>query len=307
MLKRLYYDVNSPACFSSANTLYLHAKREDPGIKYKDVTKFLEAQYPYSLHKQTHINFPRNQVVAVGKDSHWQADLCDMKYLKNNNKGYTFILTVVDVLSKFGFAEPVKHKTSTEVTAAFQKIIERSGRKPWFLMVDKGTEFRGSFRTFMDENDIELHVTASPVIKAPNVERFNRTLKTRLWKYFTHKKTKKYVDVLQNIIHAINNRYSRPIKMRPSEVTFENDKEVWQRLYGTKATPAKFKYTVGDRVRIAATRGTFHKGYLPRFTKSVFVVTHRLARDPPVYRVKQEDTDEAIEGIFYSQELVIAA
>ena len=174
-------------------------------------------------------------------------------------------------------------------------------------MVDKGNEFRGSFQTFMEDNDIVLYVAQSPVIKAPNIERFNRTLKTRLWKYFTHKKTKKYIDVLQKIISATNNRYSRPIQMRPSEVTFDNEKVVWQRLYGTRIISAKFKYKVGDRVRIAAKRGAFNKGYLPRFTKNVFIITQRLARSPPVYRVKQEDTDEPIEGIFYHEELVTAS
>ena len=185
--------------------------------------------------------------------------------------------------------------------------MKRSGRKPWFLMVDKGNEFRGSFKTFIADNYIVLHVSQSSVIKAPNVERYNRTLKTRLWKYFTSKKTKKYVNVLQKIVDAINERYSRPIAMRPSAVTYDNEMEVWQRLYGTSAKPAKFKHSVGDRVRIAAKRGTFHKGYLPRFTHNIFVITQCLARDPPVYRVKEEDTGEPIEGIFYHEELTKAA
>ncbi len=305
MLRQLYYDVDSPACFAGAQTLYLHAKRRQPSIKYKEVTDFLEAQHPYSLHKQTKAKFPRNQVIAVGLDSHWQADLCDLKYLKNYNYGRKFILVVVDVLSKFAFAEPVKHKTPDEVSSAFKKIMERSGRKPWYLMVDKGNEFRGIFKKFISDNDIVLHVANSPVIKCPNVERFNRILKTRLWKYFTARKTKKYVDVLQKLIDAINERYSRTIKMRPSQVTFQNEKEIWHRLYGsTTPKPIKFKFKVNDRVRIAAKRGIFFKGYLPRFTTEVYVVTQCLARDPPVYRLKQEGTDQEIEGIFYTEELV---
>lgn len=305
MLHQLYYDVDSPACFSSARTIFLHAKERDPSIKYKDVTDFLEAQHPYSLHKKIKRKFPRNKVVAIGLDSHWQADLCDMQELEYSNRGYNFILTVVDVLSKYGFAEPVKTKTSDAVSLALSAIIQRSGRKPWFLMVDKGTEFLGNFKRFTSKNDINLHVSTNPEIKAPNVERFNRMLKTRLWKYFSAYRTKKYINVLPKIIRAINERYCNPIKMRPSQVTFKNEKEVWKRLYGSiKPKPARFTFEVGDRVRLAVLRGVFRKGYLPKFTQHIFVVTHCLARVPPVYRVKQEKTNRPIEGIFYKEQLV---
>ena len=306
LLRRLYYDINSPACFAGANTLYIHAKRADPRITYRDVRGFLERQYPYSLHKPVRIHFPRNRVIATGKNSYWQADLCDMKSLKTYNDGYTFILTAVDVLSKFGFAESVKNKTPKEVSKAFRTIITRSQRKPWFLMTDKGNEFRGEFKSFAEDNDIQHHFANSPVIKAPNVERYNRTLKTRLWKYFTQKKTKKYIDVLQKIVTAINNSYSRPIKMSPSQVTFKNEQAVWKRLYGGTGTPAKFKYAIGDRVRIAMQRKTFHKGYMPGYTKEIYVITHRLARSPPVYRLKEEETNDQIDGIFYREELTRA-
>ena len=306
LLRRLYYDINSSACFAGANTLYAHAKRVDARIKYKDVTEFLEYQYPYSLHKPVRIHFPRNRVIATGKDSHWQADLCDMKSLKTYNNGNTFMLTVVDVLSKFGFAEPVKNKTPKEVSEAFRKIMKCSQRRPWFLMTDKGNEFRGEFEAFAEANDIQHYFAHSPLIKAPNVERYNRTLKTRLWKYFAQHNTKKYIDVLQQIVAAINNRYCRPIKMQPSQVTFKNEQEVWHRLYGGAGTPAKFKYSIGDRVRIALQRKTFHKGYLPGFTKEIYVITHCLARNPPVYRLKEEAANDQIAGVFYREELTRA-
>ena len=308
LLHHLYYDVDSPACFASATTLYHHAKLSLPSIKYKNVVEFLEAQHPYSLHKQSRVKFPRNKVIAIGLDSHWQADLCDMQKLQYQNGRHKYILTMVDVLSKYGFAEPVKNKTPSAVCAGFKAILERSKRKPWYLMTDKGNEFRGCFKAFVDDYDIIHYMTQSPDVKASNVERWNRTLKTRLWKYFTHNRTKKYTDVLQKIVDSLNNRYCRPIGMRPSAVSFDNEQEVWRRLYGSM-TPklAKFKYKTGDRVRIAVDRATFRKGYLPRFTDNTFIITECLARVPPVYRVKHEDDGEPVEGIFYHEELSRAA
>ena len=306
MLNRLYYDVNSPANFASAQTLYYHARQRDPSIKFKTVTNFLEAQHVYAIHKQTVKKFPRNKVTAIGLDSHWQADLCDMRSLKKSNKiGY--ILTVVDVLSKYGFAEPVARKSSKLVAEAFAKIVKRSGRRPWYLMTDKGTEFRGEFQRYVTKDlGITLYTANSPVIKAPNVERFNRILKTRMWKYFTQQQTRRYTNVLQQLINACNERYSNPIKMRPSEVTLENEWEVWQRLYGNdkmKVTP-KFKYKLGDRVRIAIPPKGFHKGYYARFSDTVHVITERLPRRPPVYRVREENKQEPLKRIFYHEELV---
>ena len=311
MLHQLYYDLNSPASFASAKTLYYHARKHDPKIKLKTVTDFLEAQHVYSMHKQTRTKkFPRNKVTAIGLDSHWQADLCDMRALKKANYNRGYILTVVDVLSKYGFAECVARKSSKLVAEAFAKIIKRSGRSPWYLMVDKGTEFQGEFRRYITKDlGITLYTSNAPVIKAPNVERFNRILKTRMWKYFTHKRTYRYTNVLQQLVNACNERFSNPIQMRPSEVTFKNETEIMKRLYGTgrqQSKLIKFKYKVGDRVRLVNTAKLFQKGYHSRFSNTVHVITERLSRQPPVYRVHEEHTHIPIKGIFYHEELVKA-
>ena len=308
MLRELYYDLNSPANFASAQTLYYHARQRDPNIKFKNVTDFLKAQRVYSLHKQTVKKFPRNKVIATGLDTHWQADLCDMRALKEKNHKYGYMLTVVDVLSKYGFAEPVARKSSKLVAEAFARIVKRSGRSPWYLMTDKGTEFRGEFQRYVTKDlGITLYTANSPVIKAPNVERFNRILKTRMWKYFSDRRTRRYTNVLQKLVNACNDRYSNPIKMQPSQVTFKNEKEVWQRLYGKDQQDlkkVKFKYKLGDRVHIALAPKGFQKGYHAHFSKAIYVITECLPRQPPVYRVQKEKSQRPIKRIFYHQELV---
>jgi hypothetical protein len=181
-LHKIYYDPKSPVAYAGAGTMYYYAKKIKPSITFRQITQFLEKQHTATIHKQAPRKFPRNKVIPIGKDSHWQADLMDMRKLEQQNAGYNYVLNVIDVLSKYGFSEPVKRKTADQVAKAFQTILTRSGRKPWFLYVDKGREFKGVFKKFVHDQDINLFASESPDVKASNAERYNRTLKTRLYK-----------------------------------------------------------------------------------------------------------------------------
>jgi hypothetical protein len=118
-------------------------------------------------------------------------------------------------------------------------------------------------------------------------------------------KNVRYVDVLPEIVDAINRSYHRVIKCRPVDVTRENENEIWERRYGKymDSDNMKFKFDVGDKVRISKYKHIFEKGYLPNFTKEIFVIVSRFQKKPPVYKVKDLD-DETIEGMFYEQQLV---
>jgi hypothetical protein len=202
----------------------------------------------------------------------------------------------------------VKNKKSSTVRDALAQIL-KGGRKPWWLLTDKGKEFTGKeFQEFMNKKMIIHYVSNSPDIKAASVERYNRTLKTRLWKYFTKRKTFRYLNVLQSIVHAINSSYTATISCRPIDVRQEDEPRIRERLYGTRNTgkPPPFKFEVGDRVRIAKEKTKFKKGYLPNFTQEVFVVDKRIPRRPvPVYKIKDLRGEE-IEGVLYSAEMVRA-
>lgn len=305
ILSDIYYNQNSPACYSGARNVYNEAKKQIPGIKFSDVEKFFESQDTYTLHKPIRRNFKRNKTVASGIDSDWQADLCDMFKVKKFNKNHAYILTVIDVFSKFAWAEPLINKKPESVVQAFKKIVKESGRKPWRLLTDKGKEFVGGpFQKLLKDLDIKFIQTESPDVKAAVAERYNRTLKTRLWKYFTKNSTYHYLDVLPNIVKAINHSYHRSIKRRPVDVNYKNAPIVWETLYGDPFDKKiEFKFDVGDKVRIAQHKHIFKKGYLPTFTQEIFTVAERLHRNPPVYRLVDYNK-EPISGVFYEFELV---
>ena len=305
ILSDIYYNENSPACFSGARTVYNVAKKKIPGIKFSDVENFFERQDTYTLHKPVQQKFLRNKTVASGIDTDWQADLCDMFKLKKFNKNYSHILTVIDVFSKFAWAEPVINKKPETVAKAFQKIVTESGRKAWRLLCDKGKEFVGKpFQDLLKQLDIQFIQTESPDVKASVAERYNRTLKTRLWKYFTKNSTYHYLDVLPKIVNAINHSYHRSIKRRPVDVNYKNSPIVWDTLYGDYySKKSEFKFEVGDKVRIAKHKHIFKKGYLPNFTEEIFTIAERLCRQPPVYKIFDYGK-EPVTGVFYESELV---
>ena len=126
-----------------------------------------------------------------------------------------------------------------------------TGRSPEKLQADKGTEFLNrNFQSFLKEKNIHFFTTNSE-LKVSVVERFNRTLKTRTWKYFTAKNNRVYTDILQDIVHGYNNSYHRSIGRAPASVSLLNMGQVRRKLYGNSWTKPgrKFKFKLGDQVR----------------------------------------------------------
>ena len=110
------------------------------------------------------------------------------------------------------------------------------GRSPEKLQTDKGTEFLNhNFQSLLKENSIHFFTTNSE-LKASMVERFNRTLKTRMWKYFTAKNNRVYIDILQDIIHGFNNSYHRSIGRVAASVSLLSVGQVRRKLYGKSWT-----------------------------------------------------------------------
>ena len=301
ILSSLYFDASSPCSYGGASALYQEAKKF--GVKISEVEKFLEKQDTYTLHKQTRRRFPRNRVFTTGIDSDWQADLADMQRISKVNDGYTFLLICVDVLSKFAWVEPLYNKTAVEVAKAFEKILKK-GRKPWRLYTDKGKEFVGGpFQNMLKHHSVQFTKTESPDVKASNAENFIKILKGRLWRYFTKHKTHRYIDILPKLLDGLNKRHHRIIKRRPIDVNYSNEEEVWQTLYGKHDKLIKFRFKVGDKVRMRIKKGIFEQGYLQNFTKEIFTISKRIERNPPVYKLIDWGS-EPITGSFYESELV---
>lgn len=306
VLKNVYYDVDSPACYGGVSIVYKEAKKRLNKITLKNVKEFLARQQTYTLHKPVRRKFPRNKIVTAGLDVDWQSDLADLSALKSYNSNYSFLVICVDVLSRFAWVVPIKRKTPDQVKEAFQFIFAQSGRKPWRLCTDRGREYTGKvFQDFLTETYIQYFNPNNPDVKAAIAERYIRTLKSRLWRYFTRMKTFRYLEILPSIVKSINNTVHRTTGKRPVEINESNESETWHHLYDNQGVDTtKFRFNIGDHVRISAEKSKLQKGYLPNYTDEIFIVTERLKhRKPVAYRIADLEA-EPIEGIFYEPELV---
>ena len=173
---------------------------------------------------------------AEGIDHQWVADLVEMQRLARFNQGVRYLLIVVDVLSKYAWVQPLKAKTRVEMVKAFETIL-KDKRKPIQLQTDRGKEFYNRpFQTFLKQQNIH-HFSTYGDAKAANVERFNRTLKGLMFRYFTAANTLLFDKVLPSLVKGYNASYHRSIGMAPKDVTRKNDRAVWRRLFGGAQDP----------------------------------------------------------------------
>ena len=217
-----------PASFSGLDKLYRIAKKKFPSITRNEIKQWAEANLSYSLHKPSRRNLKRNKIYAPEIDSLWEADLAVVQDLAKENDGVNYLLVVIDVFSKFLWVRPMKNKNARSLVQAFDSILSEK-RKPEKLRTDKGTEFiNKSFQQYLKKQGIQFY-TATNEPKAAVVKRVNRTLKSKLYRYFTGVNSLRYIDVLQDIVDSYNNMYHRSIGRAPATV---NVGQVRRKLYG---------------------------------------------------------------------------
>lgn len=256
------------------------------------------------LHKRVRKNFPRRKVKIKGIDDLWQADLVEMQAYSKINNGFKYLLTVVDAFSKYAWVKSIKNKTAKEVSDAISQIFQSSSRIPRNLQTDLGKEFYNTlFKNIMKKHNIN-HYSSYSFLKASIVERFNRTLKEKMWKMFSFRGSYKWRDILDNIVHEYNNSKHRTINMAPVDV---NNKRVERKLlnkvfnYGPQVT-MKCKYKIGDNVRISKFKKNFEKGYTPNWSPEIFKISHIYNKYPVTYLI-EDYRGQPIAGRFYEYEL----
>ena len=212
---------------------------------------------------------------------------------------------IIDVFSKYGWIVPLKDKKGESVAEAFKTIL-KEGRKPQYLWVDKGKEYYNKHvKDLLEKNGIHMYSTENEE-KSSVVERWNRTIKSKMWKQFTVQGNTIYLDMLAEILKKYNNTKDSSIKMTPTEASNKkNEGTVYFNLYGDmEISKQKPKFKIGDKVRISKyKRNVFDKGYTPNWTEEVFTVDKIQYTNPITYKIKDLN-DETIEGSFYEPELL---
>lgn len=263
------------------------------------------------LHKGIRRKFPRRKVYSPMPDWIWSCDLIDYNLLKKENLGFAYLLVCCDVFSKYVRAVPLRNKDAKSMFEAFYSL---QYELPKFIWVDQGKEFYNKkLEAFLKFKDVQLYSTYSES-KSVIAERFNRTFKNWMARYFTRKNTLSWIEEYKNLINIYNNRKHSTTKAKPKDVVnclrdknYELFEQVYENLYGdynnesTKLPRNALK--VGDYVRISRLKSIFEKGYDYNWSEEIFRVRELLMTNPVTYKI-EDYNGEDIQGTFYRQELV---
>jgi transposase InsO family protein len=125
-------------------------------------------------------------------------DLADLSSLEKYNDRYKYLLNVIDIFSRYEWSVPLKDKTGNSITSAVKSLFQN--RKPITIESDKGTEFvNTTVQQYLKRQGVNFHMIHNPDIMGAVIERFNKSLKTRMYKYFTKNNTYRYLDVINKL------------------------------------------------------------------------------------------------------------
>ena len=279
------------------------------GLKRSQVKKALANINTYVVHKEAKRPRVYNPFMIYKRRDLMQADLIDMRSLSQWNNDIKWILIVVDTFTRKCFYRILRTKTGDEVLNAFKKIVEETG--PFNrLMTDAGSEFISSqFKSYLTSKSISF-TRGNP--HAPHVERLNRTIQSKLYKYMTFNETKQWTKGISDVVKGYNDRKHSTIQMSPNQADkIKNRAEVikYLTLYYEKSLRKRRapKYKVGDVVSLQKIKTVFAKGYEKVFTEELFKVKEVHSKLPiPQYTLTDWSGKEVLKGRFYENEMQLA-
>lgn len=149
-----FTNLKYPSAFSSASRVHTELRQAGHKITPSEVAKHLSTQPAYVRQRITRRRFPRRKVTATCLDEWWQADTLYMRDFTDENNGYGYCLVVIDVFSRYIFAQPFRTLTAKESMTAFKTILTATNRKPKQLYTDDGNEYKREFATYLRKMDI---------------------------------------------------------------------------------------------------------------------------------------------------------
>ena len=219
-----------------------------------------------------------------------------MQLISKFNKGFRFVLYVIDFYGKYARVFPLKDEKGISIVNTFQKILDRSGCKPNKIWVDKGSKFYNNcFKKWLKDN-IEMYSIHNEG-KSVVAEKFIRTLKNKIYTFMKAKSKNVYIDKLDDIVNEYNNTYHRTIKMKPVDVKDNTYIDIEKRVNDKDP-----KFKIGGHVRISEYKNIFAKGYTANWSEEVFIIKKVKNTVPWTYVINNLNGEEII-GTFYEKEL----
>ena len=230
--------------------------------------------------------YPTNRTDVYYIDDIWSLDILDLKdYGPENNRGYRYILVIIDNFSKYGWTTPLKNKNAQTIKDSFENILISSKRKPNLIESDRGKKFYNNIiQDFLNKNNIKLYSRNSS-LGAVFAERFNRTIRDLLKKIAFGKGDANWIDVLQTITKQYNNRIHSSIKLSPKDASLKKNEGFVYRNLLDKRNTIKPKYKIVDLVRTADLKKTFSKGDTTNWSYKLYKITEIIKDTMPSYHI----------------------
>ena len=311
-MSAVYYNSDkSDPLFLTQNAKQLKKKTK---ATLRKTRAWLDQQNVFTLHKPAIRAFKRNHYIVTNIDDVWETDIIDLKAYKLNNNQFSYLLTIIDIFTKYAWVVPLKTKSATDVLKAFRGVLQSSKRKPRILRSDRGKEFKNRFfKPFLDANGIQQQFPqTTSLFKCAVVEVFNKTLKSKMFRYFTYrsgsgKKSvyRRYIDVLQDIVTAYNHTVHGTTKMRPADIEPHHVPMVYRNTH-RKHRNIRYqfpKFTINDFVRVVKKKTLLNSGIGEQWNPEIFIVDNVIEKNPyPLYKLRDLQARK-INGKFYAQEL----
>jgi hypothetical protein len=179
--KKIYFEPSHPVGFSTLDKL-----RAKTGITKLKLKAWLEKQDTYTLHRQFRKHFVQNPYTFNNLMYVCECELVDVQALAKFNDGYKFLLTAIDVFSKFLHIVTLKSKTGKDVTRIFiffkdRKYSKSIRRRPIMVRTDKGKKvLNKTFQDMLKREGIEFSVCRNPDVKCTVIQRAYHTILDRL-------------------------------------------------------------------------------------------------------------------------------
>ena len=216
----------------------------------------------------------------------WSLDILDLKdYGPENNRGYRYVLVIIDSFSKFGWTIPLKNKNAQTIKDSFENILISSKRSPNLIESDRAKEFYNNiFQDFLNKNDIKLYSRNSSY-GALFAERFNRTIRDLLKKIVFEQGEAKWIDTLPKKTKQYNNRVHTSTKLTPIQASSKkNEGYVYKNLLD-KRKKIKPKFQVNNLVRTAVIKRTFSKSDTTNWSHKLYKLTEIIEDTIPSYHI----------------------
>ena len=268
------------------------------------IADFLRENELHSKNRRiTKKKFPRRRIIARFPFDVWMADTINYEKFKYQNDRYAYIVVMIDCFTRKLWTVPMKRIDAEHAADAFESVFKTLERWPTHLVTDHGTEFFNETVTNVFENYGVNHYdlpTKSPS-KASMAERVIRTLKTRLARYMQLNKTRRWIDVLDEIVANYNETPHKTTGHKPNDVNETNQKKIYRKLYNDFPTEPRLK--LGDKVRIKIEKKKFEKGYTQNWSDEIYIITKILDSQGVVwYRVSTFDGGQ-LPSIYYYYQL----